>query len=76
MARTKIKICGVTSVEDAKLACLSGADAIGLNFYAESKRGLTVSQGFAIGVSLPPFVSKVGVFVNCLLYTSPSPRDS
>ena len=64
MARTKIKICGVTCVEDAKLACSSGADAIGLNFYAESKRRLTVSQGFAIGVSLPPFVSKVGVFVN------------
>ena len=64
MARTKIKICGVTSVEDAKLACSSGADAIGLNFYSESKRGLTVSEGSAIEVSLPPFVSKVGVFVN------------
>ena len=64
MARTKIKICGVTSVEDAKLACLSGADAIGLNFHSKSKRGLTVRQGFTIGVSLPPSVSKVGVFVN------------
>ena len=64
MARTKIKICGVTNVEDAKLACLSGVDAIGLNFFSESKRGLTVSEGSAIEVSLPPFVSKVGVFVN------------
>ena len=64
MARTKIKICGVTSVECAKLACSSGADAIGLNFYSESKRGVTISEGSAIGVSLPPFVSKVGVFVN------------
>ena len=64
MARTKIKICGVTSIEDAELACAAGADAIGLNFYSESKRGLTVSEGSAIEVSLPPFVSKVGVFVN------------
>ena len=64
MARTKIKVCGVTSVEDAKLVCSSGVDAIGLNFYSESKRGLTVSEGSAIEVSLPPFVSKVGVFVN------------
>ena len=64
MARTKIKICGVTSVEDARLACFSGADAIGLNFYSESKRRLTVVEGAAIEVSLLPFVSKVGVFVN------------
>ena len=64
MARTKIKICGVRSVEDAKLACMSGIDAIGLNFYSKSKRGLTVSEGSAIEVSLPPSVSKVGVFVN------------
>ena len=64
MARTKIKICGVTSVDDAKLACLCGADAIGLNFYSESERKLTVDQGSAIEVSLLPFVSKVGVFVN------------
>ena len=64
MARTKIKICGVTCVEDAKLACLSGADAIGLNFYSESKRWLTIGEGSAIEVSLPPSVSKVGVFVN------------
>ena len=64
MARTKIKICGVTSVEDAEFACAAGVDAIGLNFYSESKRGLTVSEGSAIEISLPPFVSKVGVFVN------------
>jgi phosphoribosylanthranilate isomerase len=64
MARTKIKVCGVTSVEDARLACLAGADAIGLNFYSESKRGLKVSEGSAIEVSLPTSVSKVGVFVN------------
>ena len=64
MARTKIKICGVTSVDDAKFACLCGADAIGFNFYSESERKLTVDQGSAIEVSLLPFVSKVGVFVN------------
>ena len=61
MARTKIKICGVTSIEDAKSACLCGADAIGLNFYSESKRKVTLNEGFAIEVSLLPFVSKVGV---------------
>ena len=64
MARTKIKICGVTSVDDAKLACLCGADAIGLNFYSESKRRVTLEKGAAIEFSLLPFVSKVGVFVN------------
>ena len=64
MARTKIKICGVTSVDDAKLACLCGADAIGLNFYSESKRRVTLEKGSAIEFSLLPFVSKVGVFVN------------
>ena len=64
MVRTKIKICGVTSIEDAKLACLCGADAIGLNFYSESKRKVTFNQGSKIGVRLLPFVSKVGVFVN------------
>ena len=58
MARTKIKVCGVTSVEDAKLVCSSGVDAIGLNFYSESKRGLTVSEGSAIGVSLPPLCQR------------------
>ena len=64
MVRTRIKICGVTSVKDAKLACLCGADAIGFNFYSESERKLTLDQGSAIEFSLLPFVSKVGVFVN------------
>ena len=64
MARTKIKICGVTSIEDAKSACLCGADAIGLNFYSGSGRKVTLNEGFAIEVSLLPFVSKVGVFVD------------
>jgi phosphoribosylanthranilate isomerase len=60
----KIKVCGVTSVEDAQLAVRAGADAIGLNFYSGSKRFVTPDRAKAIVNSLPPSITKVGVFVN------------
>lgn len=62
--RTRVKICGITRVEDALAAVQSGADAVGLVFYKESPRSVTIEAARAIAVALPPFVSVVGLFVN------------
>ena len=62
--RTRIKICGITSVEDALAAARLGADAIGLVFYPPSPRYLEVEQAAEIAAALPPFVTTVGLFVN------------
>ena len=61
---TRVKICGVTEIEDARDAALLGADAIGLNFSEGSPRRVTPERAMRIIESLPPFVSAVGVFVN------------
>jgi len=60
----KVKICGVTNVADAMAAAEAGADMIGLNFYDQSPRYLTLAQAVEISRALPPFVLRVGVFVN------------
>ncbi|MGC9162460.1 MAG: phosphoribosylanthranilate isomerase [Thiomonas sp.] len=62
--RTRIKICGITRVEDAQAAARCGADAIGLVFYPPSPRHVTLAQARQIAASLPPFVSVVALFVN------------
>jgi phosphoribosylanthranilate isomerase len=62
--RTRIKICGITRVEDARAAAELGADAIGLVFYAPSPRNVGVDEARAIVASLPPFVTAVGLFVD------------
>jgi phosphoribosylanthranilate isomerase len=62
--RTRVKICGLTSVEEAVLAASLGADAIGLVFYPRSKRALSVDAAVPIREALPAFVSAVGLFVN------------
>ncbi|MGE0072147.1 MAG: phosphoribosylanthranilate isomerase [Thiomonas sp.] len=62
--RTRIKICGITRVEDALAAAHAGADAIGLVFYPPSARHVSVEQARQIARSLPPFVSVVALFVN------------
>src|SRR5271169_1387739 len=60
----RVKVCGVTTAEDACLAAALGADAIGLNFFPESPRSLSPATARNILRELPPFVSSVGVFVN------------
>lgn len=60
----RVKICGVTNVEDALLAVESGADLIGLNFYPPSPRYVPVVMAQAIRAVIPAHVWCVGVFVN------------
>jgi len=62
--RTRVKICGITSPGDAQAAARLGADAIGLVFYEPSPRYVTIEQARAIAASVPPFVSRVALFVN------------
>ena len=64
--RTRVKICGITSVNDAIFAVSAGADAIGLVFYAPSPRFVTIEQAQQIVAAMPPFVSVVALFVNAL----------
>lgn len=62
--RTRVKICGITRVEDALAAARLGADAIGLVFYAKSPRAVNIPQAQAVARALPPFVTIVGLFVD------------
>jgi len=61
---TRVKICGITELEDARDAALLGADAIGLNFYPNSPRYIEPSRAAKIIEKLPPFVTVVGIFLN------------
>ncbi len=61
---TRTKICGITRVEDGLSAARAGADAIGLVFYARSPRNVSPIQACEIVDALPPFVSRVALFVN------------
>ena len=62
--KIRTKICGITRPEDAQSAADAGADAVGLVFYAKSKRAVTAEQAAEIVAALPPFVSAVALFVN------------
>ena len=59
----RIKICGVTTPEDARIAAEAGADAVGLNFYHKSPRFVAPTQAATIVRALPAFTAPVGVFV-------------
>jgi phosphoribosylanthranilate isomerase len=61
---TKVKICGITSAEDAHQAIAAGADALGFVFFSQSPRAVTVAQVQQIVNDLPPFTTRVGLFVN------------
>lgn len=63
---TKIKICGITKPDDAFAAAEVGADAVGLVFFEGSPRRVDIETAQRIVRVLPPFVTKVGVFVNAL----------
>lgn len=60
--RTRVKICGITRVEDALHACDAGADAIGLVFYDKSPRNIDKELAVSISRAVPPFVSRVALF--------------
>lgn len=60
----KVKICGITRSIDAGAAVAAGADALGFMFYAPSKRNVDIASAAAIIRDLPPFITRVGVFVN------------
>src|SRR5271167_1934489 len=60
----RVKICGITTPEDARLAAELGAHAIGLNFFPESPRSISPYAARGILREIPPFVAPVGIFVN------------
>ena len=62
--RVRVKFCGVTRTQDAEAAAAAGVDAVGMVFYERSPRAISVARARAIADALPPFVTKVGLFVD------------
>jgi phosphoribosylanthranilate isomerase len=63
-ARTRVKICGITRIDDALAAARAGADAIGLVFWPGTPRRVEFAQARAIAAAVPAFVTIVGLFVD------------
>ncbi len=61
---TKIKICGITNADDAVWVANLGADYLGLVFAKESKRKVSIDKAKEIAAVIPPYIEKVGLFVN------------
>lgn len=64
MKRTRVKICGFTTIEEAKFAAEAGVDAIGLVFFPSSPRHVSIDQAQEIVAALPAFITVVALFVN------------
>jgi phosphoribosylanthranilate isomerase len=64
MHRTRVKICGMTRQEDVLAASAAGADALGFVFYPPSPRNVSLETAAPLFAVVPPFVSKVALFVN------------
>ena len=64
MARTRIKICGITRLDDGLAAAREGADAIGFVFWAGTPRRIAAAVARTIASALPPYVSTCGLFVD------------
>ena len=60
----KVKICGITNLADGMAAAEAGADALGFVFYDQSPRAISIEAAATLIRQLPPFILKVGVFVN------------
>ncbi|MBW8306289.1 MAG: N-(5'-phosphoribosyl)anthranilate isomerase, partial [Thiobacillus sp.] len=60
----RVKICGITRLQDLHAACDAGADALGFVFYEKSPRHLSIANAAALLRELPPFVQSVGLFVD------------
>lgn len=75
-SRTRIKVCGITRPQDAVAAAAAGADAIGMVFYQGSPRAVSVAVATEVMAALPPFVSRVALFLDAPAATVQTVADA